>query len=350
LSQFKMNFMEFSEDSIENMGRWMQDEDLLMADSDSSSGDEEESMNREKDHFLETNWDIGEAAINEIREMFNMYDDVNEEVLEASEINLKHDFRQYEAFLSSFCDILEDMSNSKEVFLSLKDKRNISGLEVSGPGGVLVYLTMKGFNFISSGLKTREEMKDLDTRTISDYLSTTQAIEGSGVPRDALEREISQIRAIIDSVEEPFLTSIKRRLNKLERDLEWIKNLDAYKSSSTSLSIYDKNSFLTGLTKLLIQDKVWEPHIMNPDFSFMTEMLLTYAHDHLPKVANSGVMGPNELVTLQKSLWSPILSPSLLQAICYYINTSLTVWVSDSEVFSFHRNVFPKGYVAKLQV
>jgi len=345
LNNFGQGFSEFSEESINNLNSWIESEDILMGDSSDEDDDSPESPTAKKSASLLGNWDISEDNLREIKGMFNMYDDVNEEVLEIMRDDFRHDYRQYEAFLSSFCDILEDMRNSKDVFVALKEKNRQSGLEVSGPGGVITYLTMDGFEFTTSDLRSRREMRELDNRTVSGYMSTSQAVEGSRPQREVLELEIQQITDLLPQLKDPTLTSIKKRLEKLKRDLDWLNDVERFRRTSSQLVGFDKNSFLQHLVRLLIRDNMWAPPALNPDISFMSEMLLTYTHDQLPKISSSGMIGQSELIDLQKSLWSPILNPSSLQAICYYLSMNLIVDYQGQNIFEFRRAIFLKEYL-----
>lgn len=313
------------------------------------SGSEPESLRSIGDSLSEelmidmskTNiWSLQDSTMQEIKRMFEFYDDTKEGFLEYHDDEYKRNVRQIEMFLSSFCDILQDMPNSKEIFLKLKERSDLSTSRLEGPGGTLIYLTT-GKGLLSKGkLPSKEEALEYDTRSISDYFAISSAKDGRHRNSKDLETEIMQLQQLMPSLKDPLLSTMSKRLSKLESELSWVKSLEGVMESDSGLSQYDKSFILSRMIFQAEAESVWSPPALSPNPDFKVELLLSYASDNLNQVRDMGVISDSEMATYQQSLWSPNLRSAALRAICFYWGCNIRLSNKGKEIFNYRRSLF----------
>jgi hypothetical protein len=310
--------------------------------------DEDDDTSKGSSMYGESSWDITDKAMDEIRDMFE-YEDTDLEVLQSNiSSTYKGNVRQVEVFMSSFLDIFSDITDSQRLFEKLKINEMDEEDVLTGPGGSLLFVLYKKGRLENINLKP--EHSALDENSVSEYV--TASIARGELARDPmkLQEEIDQITLLLPALTNPLLSHMRKRLGRLESELEWINSSSALMESSEHLHIYDKMSFLKELYSQAASNGIYHLPVEHPSENTTIEMLLSYALDKVISSQELSILSASEVEEMRVAIWSPVLHPSCLKALCYLFESNISVSIDGKEVYDYHRSLFYQDFDANIKL
>nr|QYF49540.1 MAG: RNA-dependent RNA polymerase [Guangxi phenui-like virus] len=330
-----------TDDLIELWTKEEEDDPFKDLYSDDRIDPELEEMMSSEYSYEDDPWDISNDAVEEIRNMFSLDDDSMDPIKERIGIEHRHNLQQLEAFLSPFSDIFDDMPNVTAVLESLKLEKNDKSVPLFGIGGVLIYLT-SNIGFLKTiDLRPSDSMHDVGSQ--SDYLSLSAS---QGILNRSLadiNLEIQQIGALMPTLREPVLTTMKARLKRLISERIWMEKRDQISNTSRDLSRLDKATFLKTLYSTLLEKNLYVLPVEGISEETTIELFLSYSLEAADKLFKAGFISRIELEDIKTSVSSPLMNEPTLQAISMLIGHSLTIKLNDEILFEYFRGYF-KGH------
>jgi hypothetical protein len=331
------------------LGKWDEKEsrenlaelNLYDEDSDDEEGGEDKPSLYGNDEF-----DLNSENVEEIRDMFLTQDRDITQLAQWQDETYKSNTSQTEVFLSSFLDVLRDMENSQEVFDMIKEKRMFENIDLKGPGGALVHVVYGLGEPVSIVPEPTAFLED--TESLSEYLSVSAAQGKLPVDSTKLEEEINQIAYVLPTLSEPLLSTMKRRLRRLESELTWFRNISNISSQSSDLSCYERISFIGEIYRQAKSNGVYTLPLTHANPATVVEFLLVHASDKLKTLRDYDLISALEYEEIRLSIWSPILNSLVVRSLCYLFEANIDVTVGTEKIFEYGNTRFRMDLSVKM--
>jgi len=242
---------------------------------------------------------------------------------------------QIEKFLGPYLSLLEDMSNSREVFDQIKTLSEESEVEVSGPAGVVTYLLYPGLDYVDT--YRTDLSRALEISTIGDFVSMSSAQGATVSDLHRLQEEERQILELLPSLTGPLLSSMQIRLAKVRGEIEYAIRVQEADTSTDIIPNLSKTQFLELFIDLVEQEEMWPERIPHPQKKTRIEILVSQMVEKLSIFEQYGMMSSADVARAQASAWSSVLSREMIIALCLYLGTRLTVKMNNEVVFEYRK-------------
>jgi hypothetical protein len=304
----------------------------------------EEADSSEETHsvYSKDEWNIEDDALYEIKDMFSTQDRDITQLQSWQDETYRSNTGQVEVFMSSFLDLLKDMEGSDEIFQNLKEGKLNSTRRLTGPGGALLYVTMGYGDYHSQALDPIYTL--IDTESVSDFLSASAARGEFQRDPVKLDVEIRQIQQILPTLSGPLLSTMQRRLNRLESEKNWLSSINTTMTASTDLHLFNKNEFLISLYDVVVSRELYINPVPHPSPMTNVEFMLSYASDKIKNSYDVGIISASEWEDMKTALWIPTLHPSCIKALSFLFESNIVILIDGTEVFNYSRSYFFKEF------
>jgi hypothetical protein len=242
---------------------------------------------------------------------------------------------QIEKFLGPYLSLLDDMSNSREVFNQMKSPADDEGIEVSGPAGVIAYLIYPGLDYVDT--YRTDLARALEISTIGDFVSMSSAQGATVSDLHRLQEEERQIMDLLPSLSGPLEASMRTRLAKVKGEIEYAIRVQEADTSTDAIPTLSKTVFLEYFMDQVESEDIWVEKIPHPQKKTRIEILVSQMIEKLSMFEQYGMMSSADVARAQASAWSSVLSRELIIALCLYLNTRLTVKIDSEVVFEYRK-------------
>nr|QYF49533.1 MAG: RNA-dependent RNA polymerase [Inner Mongolia phenui-like virus 2] len=311
---------------------------------------EEPSNSGEEEHtngdYSSDSMSMGEDDFDEVREIFKNPDLAFERQRQKWLSGYSENLRQMDTFFSSVIEMIKDTPNSDQIIKRIKESKDLSRLDLFGPGGVLLALIKGSGNYLGTMYSSKTAVHEVTP--IGDFMSQSSAQGLSSSNLQLLLRELDQVNTLIPTLSGPILQTMINRSKRLRTEIEFLERSLTATETTSMIPGINKTDFLSLLYRKLIAENLWETPTLHPDESVMVEILVSYSIDALINCVQLGLITQEEAERARAHAWSPTLTEELLKAICMYLRLSLTVTLEDRTIFDYSRGFFRESVLMEL--